>query len=532
MPNTGKPSKDCHLCRSRRVKCDLGRPSCQRCIKYGAECPGYRDEHELVFRNANPTTIKKRKKKAQQSTREESVVSFSGSSSSSSSSGDAATPTTVIYESSPIPSSSTDLVRIANTETTLVLPQSLNEHWTSHSVPILLNVYSTLEFLHDTYKKNEPNGPLLWAAHLFSRTYVTNLRYPTAIDNGSVAETERELGTYLGKTLSSVGEALKSPNGALRDDVLATVWILANYELLMGSINRIEPMSPWHLHTRGLYSILKARGTAHLRGQGHRAGFWPAYNMVQVQCLLTSIECPPESEEWFSVIQETLHPQEGLALEVSRYIIKIAHVQSRILKILRARDFDAASAEYYDLVGITYEAEDSLHAFEASNTHVADHFDPYMRNMLNSARVKGYHVVLAFANFLTHHITSPIPLHVLKALRARCIQLVRGSAQEIMDAVAEHLDPAAFKHNPSPKTLFDALKLIWPLTAVYLVSSTLPEQRNVAEVALRFIGRELGVRQALKVNRGGSVLPAEAEAPLELVEDERFDPLPKSAGLM
>lgn len=317
----------------------------------------------------------------------------------------------------------------------------------------------------------------------------------------------------------------------------------------MGSINRIEPMSPWHLHTRGLYSILKARGTAYFKRQNGRAGFWPAYNMVvrtskahfldtmltaqkQVQCLLTSIECPPESEEWFSAVRETLHPQEGWALEVSSYITKIAHVQCRMLKILRARDFDAASAEYYDLIGILFQAEENLKAFEAFNIHVDHDFDPYMRNMLNSARVKGYQVVLSFANFLTHHITSPIPLDVLKSIRAHCIRLVRGSAQEIMDTVSRNLDPGAFRNNPSPRTLFDALKLIWPLTAVYLVSSTLPEQRESAEKTLRFIGRELGVRQALRVNRGASVLPPEAEAPLELVEDETFDPLPKSAGLM
>ena len=48
----------------------------------------------------------------------------------------------------------------------------------------------------------------------------------------------------------------------------------------MGSINRVSPQSPWHLHTNGLYSILKQRGTAALREVGSRMGFWPAYNMV------------------------------------------------------------------------------------------------------------------------------------------------------------------------------------------------------------------------------------------------------------
>ncbi len=39
-------SGNCHTCRQRRVKCDKGRPSCQRCLKAGYECQGY----EVVLR--------------------------------------------------------------------------------------------------------------------------------------------------------------------------------------------------------------------------------------------------------------------------------------------------------------------------------------------------------------------------------------------------------------------------------------------------------------------------------------------------
>lgn len=158
----------------------------------------------------------------------------SSSSSSSSSNGDAITPQTMTEDDhalSPASPTILDLVEYTETGGSLIIPQSLNEHWTSHSIPILLNVYYTLDFLHDTYKKSSPQGPLLWATHLFARTYITNLRYPTAIDNSSVEKTDKELGAYLGKTLSSVSAALKTPDGAMRDDVLATVWILTNYEV-------------------------------------------------------------------------------------------------------------------------------------------------------------------------------------------------------------------------------------------------------------------------------------------------------------
>src|SRR5271170_2072046 len=52
MVNTGRPSRGCHSCRKRRVKCDEGRPACQNCQRLTIRCPGYREDAELTFRNA------------------------------------------------------------------------------------------------------------------------------------------------------------------------------------------------------------------------------------------------------------------------------------------------------------------------------------------------------------------------------------------------------------------------------------------------------------------------------------------------
>lgn len=40
MVNTGR-SKGCNTCKRRKVKCDEGKPGCQRCIRFGRECEGY-----------------------------------------------------------------------------------------------------------------------------------------------------------------------------------------------------------------------------------------------------------------------------------------------------------------------------------------------------------------------------------------------------------------------------------------------------------------------------------------------------------
>ncbi|KAF7562785.1 hypothetical protein G7046_g1359 [Stylonectria norvegica] len=541
MPNTGKPSKDCHLCRKRRVKCDLGRPGCQRCVKYGTECPGYRDQQELVFRNANQSTVKKRKKNvsanatpsASGRAASEASSSSSGSGSGSSSSSTAGASTPMIFfddefdTSFVMPDGSSffmpdgsEFKPLTAAEQTSVVPQSINEHWTSHSIPILLNVYSTMDFIHNMYQSNTQDGPLLWAAHLFTRTYVTNLRFSSAVPKKVIAENDEELGGYLGKALASVSAALSTPGGAMRDDVLATVWILANYELLMGSISRLEPMSPWHLHAEGLYSILKTRGTKPLYTERGRAAFWPAYNMVQIHCLLSNIECPSESEEWLGTIRKVMGANEGVGLSVCMFITSVAHVQARILTMLRCRDFVAASREFNHLVGTMTQAKDQLDIWLETKAKVGQILDPYMKNMYSSTCVKGYHVLLLFCNFLTHHIASPIPLDMIRELRRSCIKIVRSSAQEVLDSLKVTLDPLTFKKDMSPKVLFDALKLVWPLTAVYVIQTVLPEQRAAAAKALQYIGRELGIRQALKAYPGGYPLPIEAEKPLDILGDD------------
>ncbi|KAL6906723.1 hypothetical protein GGI43DRAFT_238457 [Trichoderma evansii] len=508
MPNTGRPSRDCHLCRKRRVKCDLARPACQRCIKYGAECPGYRDQQELVFRNADPAAVRKRKKRTPHSP---------GVTESSSSASDSGYPTPDLSSNGDFMfTSSTDVVLANGSNCNAVAPltRPVFQHWTSHSVPILLNVYSSLDFIQDIYSGYHKDGPLVWAAHLFSRTYVTNLRYPTAITRDAHTETQRELGAYLGKTLNSVNAALNTPEGAFRDDVLATIWLLSNYELLIGSLSRTETLSPWHLHARGLYSILKVRGVAPLYTAKGRMAFWPAYSMVQVQSLINNTECPPESQEWFEVIASSLSPGEGLGLHVSLFMTKVCSVQARIFSLFRRRDFNGASREYTELFAQMKTAEHEIEDWMESNP-VGDHMlEIYVISLYQSAIIKGYNAVKLLINFLTHYPPCSTPLQQLMADREYCIKTAQISAQGIIDSVPRILGPLTAKgQDKSPKTVFDAIRIIWPLICVYVIDICRSEQRLTAEEYLFYIGRELGIRQGLNTYSDKFNLPDEARLP-------------------
>lgn len=57
----GKPSKGCGHCRSRKIRCDQERPACSQCVKTNRECPGYRDELSLIFRDESQQVVRKSK---------------------------------------------------------------------------------------------------------------------------------------------------------------------------------------------------------------------------------------------------------------------------------------------------------------------------------------------------------------------------------------------------------------------------------------------------------------------------------------
>ncbi|KAH7141522.1 hypothetical protein B0J13DRAFT_637253 [Dactylonectria estremocensis] len=47
MVNLG-PSKGCQTCKQRRIKCDEGKPSCERCLRVGRQCGGYSKKPVII----------------------------------------------------------------------------------------------------------------------------------------------------------------------------------------------------------------------------------------------------------------------------------------------------------------------------------------------------------------------------------------------------------------------------------------------------------------------------------------------------
>ncbi|KAF2271371.1 uncharacterized protein EI97DRAFT_285788 [Westerdykella ornata] len=66
MVYTGKPSRGCAMCKSRRIKCDETKPVCMRCQKSNRVCPGFPPEFDLLHRDEGKAMVERaqRKRKA------------------------------------------------------------------------------------------------------------------------------------------------------------------------------------------------------------------------------------------------------------------------------------------------------------------------------------------------------------------------------------------------------------------------------------------------------------------------------------
>ncbi|TID05034.1 hypothetical protein CH35J_003006 [Colletotrichum higginsianum] len=506
MPNTGKPSPNCHLCRQRRVKCDLARPQCQRCIKYGVLCPGYRDDQDLLFQHTDAAAYERRRRKCQQqnlplsATDTLEVITFTSVSSPSSASS---------WESD------NSAFRSVGTPP-LPLLRPVRQHWTAESVPLVIGLYSGLDFLPGLFRGVGQDHCLRLAAHVFTRAYVIN-RFRPQTDY-------RELSMFLGNALASVQNAIMSPSTCTSDSTIIAVWLLGNYELMMGGLERrsfvtsqdrgYAPETPWHIHGSGILSLMRARGDRQLYTKAGRQIFWTMHNMIQIQHTITNTPCPPEFDHWLNVIEQTLQPAEALFLHTGRYISSACSLLSRLIPIVRNVDLKRACAEYDQLLFECDLAE--LVMSEWMRTSPEYQVDPgpvhtYFWDSWRSARIKLHHMIILLANLVEHVPDCAFDCGALQSRRRLSAEIIAVSGRDIVDGIPPSLGGKSPASDPrSPATYLEAVRLVWPLSHVYVIPTAPRHLRIAAKAALLRIGKENGILSALRPRAGGALFPSEA----------------------
>ncbi|PVH76735.1 hypothetical protein DL98DRAFT_496386 [Cadophora sp. DSE1049] len=246
MVNTGKPSSGCGRCRTRRIKCDEGRPECSRCLKYKKPCPGYRDwpDDKLRYKPRAP------RKKPTEDVIQNPLVPRARSSSQSSGAEYPQSRASSSYESSLVSRRASAPESMIHTPLMDYIDQQAECFFIANFVKIAEAGPGKgyLDFVIPLL--NAPNAsrclPLAFSA-VSQAAFATYQHSPISLSKTRLH--------YL-QALSQINLALRDPSQALDDSVVASVLLLAKFEQITPSEMALRG---WKSHIDGALTLLKAR---------------------------------------------------------------------------------------------------------------------------------------------------------------------------------------------------------------------------------------------------------------------------------
>ncbi|OHE93104.1 hypothetical protein CORC01_11593 [Colletotrichum orchidophilum] len=512
----------------------------------------------MRFQNADPASFERRRKKRGQQHQQEKddaaastgsgtlqIIEFTPDSwtTASSSSSPAssrqpsrqstpATTITVTTTTSTTPSSTTTV-----SKQRLPVLKTLRQHWTAESVPLVLGFYQSLDFLPGLFRGVGHDHCLVLTGQVFTRAYMINRFRPRA--------DYRELSIVLGHALASVQEAIASPKTYTSDSTIVAVWLLGNYELMIGGLERrsfitakergSSPEVPWHIHGQGLLSLMRARGDRQLYNASGRQIFWVMHNMIQVQLTIANTPCPPDFERWLDIIESTLQPGEGLLLQTGRYLSAACSLLSKLIPLTISGDAERARAAYPALVAECDRADLAMAEWMRAAPEYQIEPGPvwgYFWNSWRSARIKVHHMMILISNLVEYGEPPLVPAdyavggggggdggggcpllnpEVLRARRESCMAIIAAAGRDVAEGIPRSLGGKMPDMDPdSPAAYFDAVRLIWPLSHLYVIPTAPRHLRIAAREALVRIAKEKGILTALKPRAGGVLFPAAA----------------------
>ncbi|KAF2711504.1 hypothetical protein K504DRAFT_475337 [Pleomassaria siparia CBS 279.74] len=556
MVYTGKPSKGCQMCKSRRIKCDEGRPTCGQCQKSHRNCPGYQSEFDLMFRDETKAMAKKVKKASTSSTN--STGSQGSPSDRSSSSGLESSPSTSPLFSRSHTSTTTTISTTSPTQNQLMfmpsyetspvpVPVPLDEDalqtfmWNlEQPVPVALSfppefeavpfffknfvdlpqqvesMRGYLELVLPLYKQAQPSSALHLASNSVALATVCN--YP------GKQHLRRDATRMYGKALRKLNDELKEPiDGAgpgKTDESILAILLFSLYETIMSTDDTIDA---WENHVDGAVALTKLRGTDQFKTSMSRAVFRAVRTMMITSCVRRAkpVEPFPGIHGWtvndgednaanrLTVICMDLPSIRARANALTQTPYDPSH-ESEAIKILEFTQVvdsnllqwyqTLPSDWHYQTVGMVYEMpEDVAEAGEWPGPQHS-YYDVPLASIVNDYRVCRIfcnRVIIACATWLGPGSDYPVTQAYNTALF-----VIQQVVDEISASVPFHI---VYDMQPIPKErgqekgaaeAFGGYSLVWPLY-VAANAETIPQrQRDWLSGRLRVIGTKFGLSEA------------------------------------
>ncbi|KAF4626606.1 hypothetical protein G7Y89_g11546 [Cudoniella acicularis] len=492
MVNTGKPSKGCYMCRSRRIKCDEGKPSCIRCQKSKRVCPGYRDAFELNLRDETKSTKKKMSRMINHRPFVDGVSKFDAH-----------------HE-------------IINSPDGLLM-----------TTPITTANLSMgyLDFLIPHIKAEKPNPSFLAA---FSAVALAAL----GTRPNSKALLPKADMAYV-KALKKINCTLRDAQMASDDSMLAAVLMLSFFEQLTAP--RLNPEA-WSSHVDGAVALLKARGPDEFQTPTGREVWNTVRAMMAIQCIANSRRVDLGVEWWMAV-----PAKDGLSHQFASLNIKVADLRSdtdivtvmphtsknyeAVLKLLRqAEELEREYEEWFSKLKGPWEVKsvawiDSSEISDLTTSLVhpgkvdsySEMWMAYHHNIGRSSRLFIWATILRCIAWLCDSRDYSLTPEYNKASQV-CRQLIEDTVASVpfvfgwKKGINEFMaDNSSFAcgstENPEVKSLW-GIFVMWPLFAAASSDFASVSQRTFLRGRLSYISEALGIYQASVLLRFNIFFPS------------------------
>ncbi|KAJ8118181.1 hypothetical protein OPT61_g799 [Boeremia exigua] len=313
MVYTGKPSRGCGMCKSRRIKCDEKRPTCGNCKKSGRDCPGYPDEFDLVFRDENKAMARKARKtsgpaltrtgadsSSQPSPNQPTLITFEASSTSTSPQEDSSTTQTT-------PNSDQQLILIPQ------YPEALSSQglfdnwlWNLDRVPqsiVLAPDYEPVTFFFKNFitlpqQGESTRGYLEFLVPLYNQASASSvLHLATSAVAMAACGQYPDKQALVGEAVKTYGKAIRKLNTDLKDPVMSksneTVLAILMFSLYETIMSTDDTITAWGNHVDGAVALTKLRGTDQFNDPMSHAMFRAVRTMMITSCVQRSKPIDP-----------------------------------------------------------------------------------------------------------------------------------------------------------------------------------------------------------------------------------------------
>ncbi|KAH7369702.1 hypothetical protein BKA65DRAFT_3593 [Rhexocercosporidium sp. MPI-PUGE-AT-0058] len=293
MVYCGKPSRGCQMCRTRRIKCDETKPTCNQCAKSRRVCPGYKDDFDLVFRNETQAT-ERRARRAVNSKRTGSQITLAIQQSSFSvTAKDETSPERSPTLIAPNPDQDMSNAMVPMGALTIPLEQQAPCFFVSNFVIApRLETRGYFDFLMPMLKNESANSHLSLAFSAVAMASLANR--PNT--RGQRVLFSQAIGQYA-KALKATNLALQTPAHQKTDATLAAILMLGFFETVASE--KSNAMA-WYSHVDGAVQLVRMRGRKQLRTKAGYSLFIAVRQQMLVSALSGSKPLSMGAEWWIA----------------------------------------------------------------------------------------------------------------------------------------------------------------------------------------------------------------------------------------